>query len=95
MYPYTPGCHRSPGRAVLSSGSDEVKIKGNRGACWDEWHDLSGGHDPYDSAVTPGRRFLRVLCVAVTGVAVGGASGPSNESTLAHRRLLREDQYSV
>ena len=31
QYPDTPGGHRSPDRAVLSSWSDEVKIKGNRG----------------------------------------------------------------
>ena len=31
QYPDTPWGYRLPGRAVLSSCSDEVKIKGNRG----------------------------------------------------------------
>ena len=31
QYPDTPGGDRSPGRVILSSCSDEVKIKGNRG----------------------------------------------------------------
>ena len=39
--------------------------------------------------------FVRALWAAVTGVAVGGASGPSNESALTHCRLLWEDRDSV
>ena len=62
---------------------------------WDGCHNLSGGHDPYDRAVTPGRRSLGVRCVAATSVTMGGASGPSNESAMAHRHLLQEDQDSV
>ena len=65
---------------------------------WDGCHGLSGGHDPYDSAVIPGRRFRGALWVAVPGVAVGGVSGPSNEGTLAclvHHHLLWEDRDTV
>ena len=111
QYPDTPGGHRSPGRAVLSSCSDEVKIKGNRGhvvvdrfahvihlRCFGELvagigvTALAGDVIHMTVLSHQGGGFLRALCVAVTGVAVGGASGPSNESALAHLRLLREDR---
>ena len=105
QYHDTPGCYRSPDIAVISSCSEEVKIKGNTGRAvvdcfvqtcgWDGCHGLSGGRAPYDSSATPRGRFHGALWVAVTGVAVGEASGPSNESALAHRRLLLEDRDAV